>query len=68
MSSDVAVATGIPIILESIIFFYLAMLGAIFNHPLDHGIFAFLKFIYSEKVTKFCEISTNYLSYVLPVK
>ena len=28
----------------------------------------FLKFIYSEKATKFCEISTNYLSYVLPVK
>ena len=26
------------------------------------------KFIYSEKVTKFCEISTNYLSFVLPVK
>ena len=24
-----------------------------------------LKFIYSEKATKFCEISTNYLSYVL---
>ena len=28
----------------------------------------FVKFIYSEKATKFCEISTNYLSYVLPVK
>ena len=27
-----------------------------------------LKFINSEKATKFCEISTNYLSYVLPVK
>ena len=27
-----------------------------------------LKFIYSEKATKFCKISTNYLSYVLPVK
>ena len=27
-----------------------------------------LKFIYSEKATKFCEMSTNYLSYVLPVK
>ena len=27
-----------------------------------------LKFIYSEKATIFCEISTNYLSYVLPVK
>ena len=27
-----------------------------------------LKLIYSEKATKVCEISTNYLSYVLPVK
>ena len=27
-----------------------------------------VKFIYSEKVSKFCEFSTNYLSYVLPVK
>ena len=27
-----------------------------------------LKFIYSEKATKFCEISTVNLSYVLPVK
>ena len=27
-----------------------------------------VKFIYSEKATKFCEISTKYLSYVLPVK
>ena len=27
-----------------------------------------VKFIYSEKATKFCKISTNYLSYVLPVK
>ena len=27
-----------------------------------------LKFIYSESATKFCKISTNYLSYVLPVK
>ena len=30
--------------------------------------FSLVKFIYSEKATKFCEISTNYLSYVLPVK
>ena len=30
--------------------------------------FFLLKFIYSEKATKFCEISTNYLTYVLPVK
>ena len=28
----------------------------------------YLKFIYSEKATKFCKISTNYLSSVLPVK
>ena len=27
-----------------------------------------LKFIYSEKATKFCEISTVHLSYVVPVK
>ena len=27
-----------------------------------------LKFIHSEKATKFCEICTNYLSYVLPVE
>ena len=27
-----------------------------------------LKFIYSEKATKFCEISTVNLSYVVPVK
>ena len=27
-----------------------------------------LKFIYSEKAIKFCEISTNCLSYVLPVR
>ena len=27
-----------------------------------------IKFIYSEKATKFCEISTFLLSYVVPVK
>ena len=27
-----------------------------------------LKFIYSEKATKFCEISTLFLSYAVPVK
>ena len=27
-----------------------------------------LKFKYSEKATKFCEISTEHLSYVVPVK
>ena len=31
-------------------------------------IFRLLKFIYSEKATTFCEISTVDLSYVLPVK
>ena len=30
--------------------------------------FFYLKFIYSEKATKFCEISTLLLSYVVPVK
>ena len=30
--------------------------------------FYILKFIYSEKATKFCEISTLLLSYVVPVK
>ena len=28
----------------------------------------YIKFIYSEKATKFCEISTLLLSYVVPVK
>ena len=31
-------------------------------------IIADLKFIYSEKATKFCEMSTVNLSYVVPVK
>ena len=31
-------------------------------------IFLFLKFIYSEKTTKFCKIFTLLLSYVVPVK
>ena len=30
--------------------------------------FVYLKFMYSEKATKFCEISTVDLSYVVPVK
>ena len=29
---------------------------------------AYIKFIYSEKATKFCEISTVDLSYVAPIK
>ena len=39
-----------------------------FRHALIYFILSlcsFLKFIYSEKATKFCEISTNYFSYVL---
>ena len=34
----------------------------------DKLTFGDLKFIYSEKATKYCEISTLLLSYVLPVK
>ena len=34
----------------------------------DTNIAKKLKFIYCEKATKFCKISTNYLSYVLPIK
>ena len=30
--------------------------------------YIFLKFIYSEKTTKFCELFTLLLSYVVPVK
>ena len=32
------------------------------------ALFCFLKFIYSEKATKFCKIFTLLLSYVVPVK
>ena len=35
---------------------------------LELGVFVVLKFIYSEKATKFCKISTVDLSYVVPVK
>ena len=41
------------------------------NHRSTHGLaflIGLLKFIYSDKATKFCEISTLYLSYVVPVK
>ena len=31
-------------------------------------VFYLVKFIYSEKATKFCEISTLFLSYVVSVK
>ena len=37
-----------------------------FRHGVDGR--ALLKFIYSEEATKFCEISTLLLSYVVPVK
>ena len=34
----------------------------------DHIMQKLVKFIYSEKATKFCEISTLLFSYVVPVK
>ena len=33
-----------------------------------HSKFLYLKFIYSDEATKFCEIFTLLLSYVVPVK
>ena len=36
--------------------------------PLLRASSTLLKFIYSEKATKFCEISTLLLSYAVPVK
>ena len=36
--------------------------------PLLRASSTLLKFIYSQKATKFCEISTLLLSYVVPVK
>ena len=38
------------------------------SSDLKWQIYLFLKFIYSEKATKFCEISTVDLSYVVTVK
>ena len=35
---------------------------------LEHLGYLIVKFIYSEKATKFCEISALLLSYVVPVK
>ena len=35
---------------------------------MGHQIYVLLKFINSEKATKFCEIFTLLLSYVVPVK
>ena len=40
----------------------------IFNDLTENGSNLLLKFIYSEKATKFCEISTVDLSYVVTVK
>ena len=34
----------------------------------EHNLLVILKFIYSEKVTKFCKISTLLLYFVVPVK
>ena len=46
--------------------------GACFTYKMgifhDHIEVTILKFIYSKKPTKFCEISTLLLSYVVPVK
>ena len=44
------------------LFNYIAQWGQLFPEG------ALLKFIYSEKATKFCEISNLILSYVVPVK
>ena len=37
-------------------------------HSFLHSIFSGLKFVYSEKATKFCEIFTLPMSYVVSVK
>ena len=43
--------------------------GVIYGYPWSFGLLVLLlKFIYSEKATKFCEISTVDLSYVVTVK
>ena len=40
-----------------------------FIKPRDYDLQCYIiKFIYSEKATKFCEVSTLLLSYVVPVK
>jgi hypothetical protein len=44
------------------------MHGRAVHHCRATSRFSRLKFIYSEQVTKFCEISTVDLSYVVPVK
>ena len=45
-----------------------AMLRWPFRKNLRHTVRSLLKFIYSEKATKFCKISTLLLSYVVPIK
>ena len=35
---------------------------------MSHYVFQMIKFMYSERATNFCEISTLLLSYVVPVK
>ena len=42
--------------------------GGMMSYPHKSLVFIFLKFIYSEKSTKFCEVFTLLLSYVVPVK
>ena len=52
--------------LRSIFIFHLLLLLEIFwTLKIPHGLWAYVKFIYSEKATKFCKISTLLLSYVL---
>ena len=53
ISTDLYQSHGVPSLLK------LAFLS---------GVVVVVKFIYSEKVTEFCEISTNYLYFALPVK
>ena len=51
-------------------YFEVKIISRSLRNPTLHsvGFQNFLKFIYSEKATKFCEISTLHLSYVVPVK
>ena len=53
------------------IYFAAILIYKSYKNAIWHSIFCcclVLKFIYSEKATKFCEISTVDLSYVVPVK
>ena len=51
-------------------YFEVKIISRSLRNPTLHsvGFQNFLKFIYSEKATKFCKISTLLLSYVVPVK